>query len=811
MIVSVGLDVIVRHIFNKRLYFKDEVLSTVVAMDSSTRDGTGLEPNQGIQLHVSPDKVVLNVGQGQTLSKDALLNSLQQAGVNTGIDDLAISAAVSLSQRGQAIIDNIIARQIDPKPCKPARIEQLISMGQVAMPGDVIQRLVPGDMGKNGTSVTGDVIEAPPAASIKLQAGENTVEVGYELQAKLYGMVKVQGGAVHITPPIHISPDKLSANIDFHPQSPVGTELALGHVLQCLEAYGITYGIDEDAIQEAISEALASRTLQSRVEVATGQAAQAAKPADFEFFFKLNNEDPLKLFNGELEEEKLQQPRLLELVEEDAVLCRERPANEAVAGKNVLGQEVKAPLLNKSKTKAPLCGDNVIKNGNEYLTNVVQYGYVDVRGGKLCVHSPVALSDDKMEATLCLYPPASNGLTLSKENVTQMLSLLGIRFGTDEAAIEAALAAIKKTDARQVCEIIGRGQQECNGDDARFEHFFNVEKKAGAAKEDGTIDFRERGTIVNLKPDDAIGKKIPATLGRPQVNLLGETTPAKGGRDIDFRPGEHCELRDDGIFYATDEGALMVKDSLVHVTDVYQHQGDVDLQSGNLFHKKGAIEISGSVMSGFEVKANGHVIVKQNLENGKIVAGGDVVVGAGVIQPEDGVGHIHAMGNVTVKFAQNARILSYADINVGGSAMNCQFHAKGKVNITKGKGCIIGGVVKSSQEIRAKQIGSEAGSLTQIEIEIDPKRKKLLAETIAREEELLAKRQGDIEKLNQLIKEQKQLFESSREKAAIIVEGILYPGTTVKLLNVAQLVKEEKRRCKITLTPNRKLNFGNIE
>ena len=780
-------------------------------MDSSTQDGAKPEDNSGLHLAVSPEQVVLTVDQGKALTKAILLNGLQKAGITTGIDDEAINQAVRLSQQGQAVIDNIIARQIEPKPCKPAQIEQVVSMGQVVVPGEVIQRLLPGDMGKNGISVTGDTIEAPAAPVVKLQVGTNTREVGYELQATSYGLIKLQGGTVNVEPPLHVSHDKLSASIDIHPESTQGEAVTAAMVLASLSDFGIIYGIDEDAINEAIVTAKKTNTSVPRVEVAKGKAAVLAKPADFEFMFTVNNANPLQLFSGEITEDQLEQPRVLELVEEDAVICRERPATGAVAGCDIYGREIKPPPASSAKISTPVCGENVVKVGNEYKATVVQCGYADVREGKLCVRSPVSLSDDKMEATLCLHPPGKNGKSVNKENIMQMLSLLGVSFGIDNPVIDEALQTIASTDTRQVCVVVAKGQDECPGEDAKFDHFVSVEKQAGAKYADGTMDFRERGTIVNLVAGDAIGKKIPATSGRPQVNVLGETTPAKGGKDIDFQPGENCELRDDGIFYAYDEGALLIKDGIVHVSDIYSHDGDVDLQSGNLAFKKGAIEISGSVMSGFQVKANGHVIVKQNMENGRIVAGGDVVVGAGAIQPEDGVGHIHAMGNVTVKFAQNAKILSYADINIGGSAMNCHLHAKGNINVTKGKGCIIGGVAKSAKEIRVKQLGSEAGSLTHVEIEVDPMIRKSLAEEIAREEELLAIQEGDIDRLRQLINQQKQLFEQSREQAAIIVEGTLFPGTTVKILNVAMAVKEEKRRCKITLSPNRKLHFGNID
>ncbi len=786
----------------------EKVLSTVGPMDTTSQDANEA---QGLALNITPEQVLLSLDQGQAVSKEALASALQDAGVSVGIDEHAVSEALTLSQKGQAVIDLIIARQIDPVNCKPARLENAISMGQVAMPGDVIQRLIPGDMGQNGTSVTGDTIEAPMAPVVKLQVGDNTQEVGYELQATSYGVVKLQAGSISIVPPLTVSHDKMTASLDVYPESSVGTPTSTEVIYQCLEQFGISVGIQKQAIEEVLKKAQAEKSVVAQVVVAKGKESKAEKLADYEFLFTINGEDPQKILSGEIDEEKLEQPRILELVGEDSELCRERPAESSKAGLDVFNQEVKAPPAAKVKVKAPGCGDNVVKEGNVYKATLSKCGYVDLSGGKITVKSPVDIASDNMQATLCLYPKDTQKLALTKDMVLQLIKLGGIRFGLDDAAIDAAFEKVEQDNVRQVLEIIAKGQEEKTGEDADFNHFISVDQLAGAKKEDGTIDFRERGTIINVVAGDAIGKKIPATPGQPQVNILGETSPSKGGKDIDFQPGQHCELKDDGIFYAKDEGALMVKDGIVHVTDIYEHKGDVDLHSGNLQHKKGAIEISGSVNSGFEVKANGHIIVKENVDNGKLVAGGDVAVGAGVIQPEKSIGYIHSMGSVSVKFAQNAKILSYKDIVVAGSAMNCQINAKGKVNITKGKGCIIGGSVKSSEEIRVKQVGSEAGSLTLVEVELDPKKKKEFAEAIAEEEALVSKQLGDVDKLRGLMKEQKQFLEKIREKAAIIVEGVIYPGTTVKILGVAQVIKSEKRRCKITLSPNKTLYFGNID
>jgi uncharacterized protein (DUF342 family) len=59
------------------------------------------------------------------------------------------------------------------------------------------------------------------------------------------------------------------------------------------------------------------------------------------------------------------------------------------------------------------------------------------------------------------------------------------------------------------------------------------------------MDFRERGTIINVKKDDAICKRIAPEPGRSQVTVTGETFPASSGQDIEFVAGENVILKDD--------------------------------------------------------------------------------------------------------------------------------------------------------------------------------------------------------------------------------------------------------------------------
>ena len=766
-----------------------------------------------VQLHVTDERVAIDASPGAgVLTAEAICQLLQQAGISHGVDKEAIEAAIDTIKNGEPVQDWQVASQIAPKPGKPSSLERVIQIGQVAAPGDTVLQVVAGEASEHGFTVKGNLIEAPPPPPTKVSGGENTVVDYGKLKATAYGVVKFKDNLVSVVPPLQVAFDKLSATLDIHPASQLGTPISKDAVFKMLAAFGIQCGIDHAAIDSAINEAKQNNATVFRVEVAKGTAAVPATQGDYAFAFTFNGVNPKDVLLAEDVSTLLTPPVILELVEEGKILCNITPPTAAKPGKNIFGAEVKPPQGGGQKLPTLSCGENVEKNEatNEFIATILRCGYADIEDGKLMVRSPITVAQDQMMACLSIYPPGSSGRMIQKKEILELLSLKGINYGVDELAIDNTLESCAERLAPILDMPIVSGKHSKPGKDASLDYLIDIEQTAGTERADGTIDFKERGTIVNVKPGEAICKKIPPTPGQAQITIFGETFPASAGRDIAFEAGENVEQRGD-TFYATREGALMVRDNKIHVSDVYVHQGDINLTTGNLHQNKGAIHITGSIHSGFEVKASGPISVNQMVDNGKIISGGDVAVKGGVIQRESSDGYIHCMGNVTVKFAQNAKIYSYQNITVGDFVMNGHLHAKGSVDVSKGKGCIVGGVVKASSTVKAKQLGSEAGAITVIEIEYDPKIvKKLNNEFEAKTQELEA---GTIEQaeFDAVVKEQKAYMAKARENAAIIVEGPIFPGVTLKVLGVTHQIVEEKRFCKITLNAKNAMVFSPIK
>jgi uncharacterized protein len=123
--------------------------------------------------------------------------------------------------------------------------------------------------------------------------------------------------------------------------------------------------------------------------------------------------------------------------------------------------------------------------------------------------------------------------------------------------------------------------------------------------------------------------------------------------------------------------------------------------------------INGNVPDGFEVKAEGDIIVAKIVESARLEAGRDVVVKGGV--QGKGKGCISAGRDIKVGYAQNARLEAQGNIYIGNSAINSYIFTSKNLVMLERHGSIIGGEVFAQRGIDVRVLGSENGVKTFIE------------------------------------------------------------------------------------------------
>ncbi|GAB1259011.1 flagellar assembly protein A [Aurantivibrio plasticivorans] len=762
-------------------------------------------------LDISPQRVTLTLpAEHDPLTANEVLALLEQQKVTYGIDHQSIEDAVNDLQHGKALEAIVIAEAKQPERGTGSSIKLQSNVGDIVTPGEVIAIINVGEPGTPGTTVFGEAIEPPSSAELTL--GDNTQRNDANVLSTRYGTVSERMGVPYVTPLLSISHDKLEACLDIHPTSTVGTPITREIILDDIRAAGITFGINEGAID--ITAEL--QTIQRQVTVALGLPAEPACKADFLCHVTLNGSDPRELAkNPEADQHPAVQPKL---VEQEDLICTETPATAQTTGKNIFGEDIKPP---PSKTEAPplSIGEGLRKedDSGDYFADVTPVGYLTLIHNKLVVTPPIKVSDDGMHVYLTAYPQEAHHLALSRKHIDRCLEKLNVTYGIDHQAIDDELIELRENTQKKIERVIANGRPGVAGEDEYLKYLINHQANVGKKTDDDRVDFHERSTIKNVEPEQPIATIIPATKGQSQIDVFGNPTPATEGKHIGYIAGDGVRLEGD-TFYAIESGALLIQGNIVSVSDIFEWDGDVGYKSGNLHHETGAIHIKGNIESGFKVDAKGHVIISQNIDNASVTAGGDVVVNGGIIERDHSDERTMAAGNITAKFAQNAKLYAYHDIIVTDSAVNSTLHAKGSITITQGKGHLVGGVAKAGKTITVKHLGSPAGAKTTVVIEIDPKLSKSLHHQIAEYLEQLqdpSLNQEDVSELNERIQritiQLRNLTNNVIKQGAVIIEGTVHPGVSVKILDQTYTFKEEQRRCKVRLVGARVFDVSPIE
>ncbi len=333
-----------------------------------------------------------------------------------------------------------------------------------------------------------------------------------------------------------------------------------------------------------------------------------------------------------------------------------------------------------------------------------EYGFVkfDKNKNSIVLLSPLRIQKDKMRAFYIIHPTKFKKIPTVQE-IEEILLKQKIYTMVDKNALADELGKIN-TEIGQAHKIkIAQGKEAKDGFDEYFTPLIDFEKKAGKILEDGSIDFKEIGSIVEIKQRQAILKKIPAEKPEDGFDIFGQKTQGIMKMTDGYKAGDNLVPSiDPNIYASTIDGCLEIAQKTVSVSPISVIKGDVSYESGNIdFH--GSVNIKGSVLPGFTVKAKGDVVIGQNVSDALIEAGGDVTVKLGI----EGKGStiIKAGGKVKASFIINSKVEAIGEIQVQDSIINSDIFSNDKIFVTDKHGKIVGGETKALYEIHAKISG----------------------------------------------------------------------------------------------------------
>ncbi|MBX7058200.1 MAG: FapA family protein [Leptospirales bacterium] len=327
----------------------------------------------------------------------------------------------------------------------------------------------------------------------------------------------------------------------------------------------------------------------------------------------------------------------------------------------------------------------------------------------------VDISPDEMKAFVRITAPRPGGRHLETSDVVAALRAHGVVLGFKETEIEAALL-----DDRYMQDIlVAEGQPAKHGADARIDYKVKVRREGVNYEEDahGKVDYKQMNLVENVVVGQILAEKLPATRGTIGKTIFNRLVEARDGKDIELRQGRGTILSEDRTkLIAEINGQVVYSNNRISVEPIFRIVGDVGPKTGNIMFL-GSVVVGGSVLDNYEVKAAGNIEIGGSVQKCKLEAEGEIVVRGGIL----GARIESTGGDVQGKFIQNAEIYAAGDVTAAEGMMHSKVESGGSVYCNGRRAQIVGGSVRARKEIRARLIGSTAGTATEIVVGVDPR------------------------------------------------------------------------------------------
>lgn len=409
-----------------------------------------------------------------------------------------------------------------------------------------------------------------------------------------------------------------------------------------------------------------------------------------------------------------------------------------------------------------------------------------------------------------------HGSKVKEQDIYDELANRGIVYGIDKKAVTSLIR--KKRPREKI--LVAQGQPAESGKDGWFEFFVRTDlPRIPAPLEDGSVDY------VNIEAFEMVdeGEKLAvyhhAEEGKAGKNVFGEEIPAVKCVEKPPLKGKGFQIDPDGITYrALFNGKFELIDNAIIVSNMLIVREDVTAVSGRI-EVDGSVCVIGSVHSGGYIKATGDIIVEYNMEEGELIAGGNVMIKRGSCSKHDC--YITAKGEVSGKFFEAANIEAEGNVRAN-YIMHSHISTMGKVIVSGTKGRVLGGNICAVMGVDTYDVGNNYGIKTVLEAgknrlyvqkkeELRKKREMFLKELAIlnekRKQFMSEEGEGPVEILKKImgaiVMKQQEMEEAESEevqftdmagRAAIYVRGTVYAGNVIYIDNAEHVVPREIAR-----------------
>jgi hypothetical protein len=347
---------------------------------------------------------------------------------------------------------------------------------------------------------------------------------------------------------------------------------------------------------------------------------------------------------------------------------------------------------------------------NAYRATEFGFAMYDGHGGKIKVLTPLTVNKDKTRAHFIVFPTKFLKLPTYKE-IEDILQRHHVITIIDKAEIEAKIAEVDVNKPKVHRIEVARGKEPENGYDEYFIPLLSIDKKAGKMLQDGRMDFREVGSIIEVAKDQEVLRRIPKEKPVDGFNIYGEKIEAEIEKREGYTRGDNIlkSSRDENIFVSELNGCLHVDGKRVSVSPYAIIRGNVDYESGNI-EFNGSVHVMESVLPGFSVKAKGNIIIEKVVDDAILEADGDISVKQGITGK--GSIKITAGGKIKTNYLLNSSVEAVMEVEVEDSIINSNVFSNDKVLVMAKHGKIIGGNVTARHEIVVNTVGNPQGTPT---------------------------------------------------------------------------------------------------
>lgn len=522
---------------------------------------------------------------------------------------------------------------------------------------------------------------------------------------------------------VHVSPDSMSAHLNLDPVAEREGILTVEHLKNELARNGVTYGINEEKLQEIVDSWNEKPEFLESPPVAKGSAPEPGREGKIQIKVKhlVNMKDIEQAREAQYFWEIASLSSRPQRVDPGTVIAEAGTALPALPGKSVYGELI-SPQENHKESNAKL-GENIAVSEDRRTYSATVTGIVidvdnmpevtplDFNGAV-----EVQTSPDKMKAELVVHPAGEGGKMPSLEEIQSLLRKNGVVRGIQEEKLYQICENLHQKKSGSEIVLIAKGEAAQKGEDGKVELLFDAETSLRPKiNQDGSADYKNVSIITTVLQGTKLARLHSPSKGRPGFDITGKILPAMDGTEAKLPAGANTAVSSDdpNCLVATIDGIVRYNGITVDVNEGYVISGDVDFSTGNVSYDRSVV-VNGDIKSGFDVHCGGDLQVGGVIEDCRITVGGNLLCKYGFLGQGNGI--IEAKGDVNLGFMKNQTVRCRGNVSVAKEVINSTIIARKSIHLHGNPLSVAGGTLTAHESIVVETTGNSSGVKTVLEI-----------------------------------------------------------------------------------------------